>query len=199
MTGFDAKTLEFNAGSAEMYLGCRPNAIEPGLPAFLALLEPKSRILELGCGGGTDAEFMIAHGFDVTPTDGVPEMAARAEARLGQPVQVMRFDALNAVEEYDVVIASASLLHVPLAELSDILARIWRALKPGGLHFATYKTGAPESRDEYGRYYNYLTRDDAEAQYRAAGAWLSIRYQERMGVGYFSKPALWLNVVARKG
>jgi SAM-dependent methyltransferase len=197
--GFDPKTLAFYAGQTDMYVGCRPDHVNSELPEFLALLKPKARILELGCGGGADAEYMIAQGFDVEPTDGVAEMAARAGARLGQPVGVMRFDMLEAVEEYDAVIASASLLHVPLADLAGILARIWRALKPGGLHLATYKTGALANRDDHGRYYNFLNRKEAETNYRAAGDWAKIRYEEQMGVGYFSAPALWLKVVAKKG
>jgi SAM-dependent methyltransferase len=198
VTGFDRDTLDFYAAQADMYLGYRPDDIEPELPEFLELLAPSACILELGCGGGTDAGYMIAQGFDVEPTDGVAEMAAKAEARLGRTVRVMRFDELEAVEVYDAVIANASLLHVPIGELAAVLALIWRALKPGGWHFATYKTGAAESRDEHGRYYNYLSRDDADARYLAAGNWESLDYEERLGVGYFSKPAIWLKVIARK-
>jgi SAM-dependent methyltransferase len=198
MAGFDPATLAFYADQTEMYLGCRPDHVNSEVSDFLALLAPKARILELGCGGGADAEYMISQGFNVEPTDGVAEMAARAEARLGTPVRVMRFDMLEAVEEYDAVIASASLLHVPLADLAGILARIWRALKPGGLHLATYKTDALASRDEHGRYYNFLTREEAETNYRAAGKWDAIRYEEAQGVGYFSKPALWLKIIAKK-
>jgi hypothetical protein len=56
---------------------------------------------------------MLQRGFDVHPTDGVPEMARKAEIRLGRRVRVMRFDELDSSEEYDAVWASASLLHVP--------------------------------------------------------------------------------------
>lgn len=198
MTGFDQRTLDFYASQAEIYLGYRPEDINPELPAFLDMLPPSARILELGCGGGVDAAYMIARGFDVEATDGVAEMATKAEARLGRPVKVMRFDELEAVERYDAVIACASLLHIPVAGLSAILSRVWRALKPGGFHLASFKTGLPESRDQHGRYYNYLSREDAAVRYAEAGLWASIDYAERQGVGYFSDPALWLEVTARK-
>ena len=68
-------------------------------------------------------------------------MAAKAEARLGRPVKVMRFDELSEVETYDAVWANASLLHVPRGALGDVLALVFAALKPNGLHFASYKAG----------------------------------------------------------
>jgi SAM-dependent methyltransferase len=194
----DPATLAFYAAEAPVYVTARPEDVSLEVVKFLKLLPPGASILELGCGGGFDAAYMIAAGFDVEPTDGVPEMAAEAEARLGRPVRVMRFDQLDDVERYDAVIASASLLHVPRTGLPDVLGRVWRALKPGGWHMATYKTGAPEGFDRHGRYYNQPTAADAEAFYRAAGDWSAIEIEESMGVGYFSEPSAWLKIVAQK-
>lgn len=95
---------------------------------------------------------MIKAGFDVDPTDGVAEMALGAEKRLGRKVRVMRFDELDSIDAYDAVWAKATLLHVPHAELPDILKLIERALKPGGYHFASFKAGGVEGRDRLDRY-----------------------------------------------
>ena len=46
---------------------------------------------------------MIAARFDVDSTDGTPEIARKAEERLGRRVRVMRFDELDALEVYDAV------------------------------------------------------------------------------------------------
>jgi SAM-dependent methyltransferase len=70
----------------------------------------------------------------------------------------MRFDQLEESAAYDGVWASASLLHAPAAELTSDLARIHRALKPGGLFVASFKAGNGEGRDMFGRYYNYPMR-----------------------------------------
>ncbi len=194
----DPATLAFYAAEAPVYVTARPEGVSDEVVEFLKLLSVGASILELGCGGGVDAAYMIASGFDVEPTDGVPEMATEAEARLGRPVRVMRFDALDAVERYDAVIASASLLHVPRAGLPDVLAGVWRALKPGGWHLASYKTGAPEGFDSHGRYYNQPTAADAEAFYQTAGDWAAFEIEESMGVGYFSEPSAWLKIIAQK-
>lgn len=115
---------------------------------------------------------MIAAGFDVDPTDGTPEIAMRAEALLGRQVRVVRFDELAYIAAYDAVWANASLLHVPRALLPDVLAKVYAALKPGGLHFATYKAGGVEGRDSYGRYCNYLSAQDAAGLYGKSAPWL---------------------------
>jgi SAM-dependent methyltransferase len=194
----DPATLAFYAAEATSYTSVRPDSVAPHLSAFLNRLLPGASILELGCGGGCDAEYMIERGFAVEPTDGVAEMAAHAEARLGRPVRVMRFDQLDAVERYEAVIANASLLHVPQVALADVLARIWRALKSGGWHLASYKTGGPAGSDEFGRYYNRPSRVQIEAIYREAGRWRTTEIEESFEPGHFGKPSAWLKIVARK-
>ena len=56
-----------------------------------------------------------------------------------------------------------------LSSLPQILALIFKALKPGGLHFASYKGGGAEGRDRYVRYFNYLSREDVTEAYRRSG------------------------------
>jgi cyclopropane fatty-acyl-phospholipid synthase-like methyltransferase len=194
----DPATLAFYAAEAQTYVSVRPDEVSRFIVDFLRHLPAGASILELGCGGGADAAYMIEAGFAVEPTDGVPEMAAIAEARLGRPVRVLRFADLDAVEHYDAVIANASLLHVPREGLPDILSRIWRALKPGGWHMASYKTGADQGYDKHGRYYNQISAEQAEAVYRAAGDWQAYEVEDSWGEGYFGTPSAWLAVTAQK-
>jgi SAM-dependent methyltransferase len=198
MSTSDPATIRFYATEAPDYHASSPGGINCDLPNFLDRLPPDALILELGCGGGRDAEYAESRGFTVEPTDGVPEMAALAEARLGRPVRIMRFDELDAVESYSAVYASYSLLHVPRADLDDVLRRVWTALVPGGWHMATYKSGGLEGRDEYGRYFNYLSADDASRYYRAAGEWELLELTQGEGPGYKGRKSPWVNVIARK-
>lgn len=195
----DAATLGFYAAAAETYVASGPGGASRELPGFLARLAPGARILELGCGGGKDAAAMLAAGFAVEPSDGTPEIAAEAAARLGRPVAVLRFDELAAVEAYDAVWAAACLLHVPRPALPGILARIHRALRPGGLHGASYKGGAAEGRDRHGRYFNYPDAAELRALYARSGAWEEIALTERLGGGY--DPGVlgpWLSITLRR-
>ena len=195
---FDPETLAFYASEAPVYAASGATGEARHLAAFVERLQAGASILELGCGGGRDATYMIERGFDVDPSDGTPEIAAQARTRLGRPVRVMRFDELEAVAAYDAVVASASLLHVPRSGLTDILSRIHRALRPGGWHIASYKGGGTEGRDQFGRYFNYLSRDQLERHYRDAGNWAAIFVEEGMGGGYDSKHGPWISITVQK-
>ena len=198
MSGSDARTLAFYATEAPVYSASGPSGVSRHLDGFLDRLPAGAEILELGCGGGRDAAHMIARGFAVDPTDGVAEIAAQAAARIRRPVRVMRFGELAAVDRYDAIWASASLLHAPRGDLPDVLARIHRALKPGGQHFASYKGGGREGRDRFGRYFNYFAREELESVYRdaASGDWLDLT--EGLGGGYDGVPGPWVQITVRR-
>lgn len=194
----DPATLAFYAKEAPVYVASGKVGISRWLEGFMQMLPAGARILELGCGGGRDAEALLAHGFDVVPTDGAPAMAATAEQRLGRPVRVLRFDELSDIEAYDAVWANASLLHVPRAGLDPVLARIWRALKPGGVHFASYKAGGVAGRDRLGRYFNYPDRQVLTEAYERSGAWAVESVVDYVGAGYEGGQGPWIAITVRK-
>lgn len=181
-----------------MLRAARATSIAGLLAQFMDMLPPGARVLELGCGGGRDAEAMLARGYDVEPTDGSAAIAAKAEQRLGRSVRVMRFDDLSSVETYDAVWASASLLHVPIERLDAVLGRIFRSLKPGGLHFASYKAGVAPGRDEVGRYFNYPDRAGLTAAYSRAGDWEVLSAVEYLGGGYEGGQGPWIAITVRR-
>jgi SAM-dependent methyltransferase len=194
----DEETLQFYRSNAEAYAK-REIAVHTRLTRFLALLVPGAAILELGCGAGAASAEMLAKGFDIRPTDGSPEMAAEASRRLGRPVETLLFHDLDEVEAYDGVWANACLLHVPRQELKQILTLIWRALKPGGYFYASFKTGDADGRDTLNRYYNYPAPDWLRATYANAGNWNSLSIETGEVTGFDGKRARMLFVTARKG
>jgi SAM-dependent methyltransferase len=199
MPANDKATLQFYTDFAPTYVASGPGGVSRHLSVFLNALPPGSRILELGCGGGRDAKVMIAAGHRVDPTDGSPAIARKAEELLRIPVRVMNFEELDARDEYDAVWANASLLHVPRAELPSILSRIRFALKPGGLHHATYKAGGQEGRDSQGRYFNHLTNDELVDMYERSGWWEIISISEYLGGGYDSgAQGPWVAIMAKR-
>ncbi len=194
----DRSTLEFYQANARSYVDARPDEVSPDLLAFLPNVPAGALILELGCGGGSDSLAMERLGYRVDATDGVAAMAAIASEHLLHGARTMRFDQLDATAEYDAIVACASLLHVPAAELPATLRRIHCALRPEGWHFASFKTRGSPGWDKHGRYYNYPDGDDMEAAYRSAGHWANLAFDTYDGVGYFSEPAQWLTVTAQK-
>ena len=194
----DDATLLFYRQNAEAYADREITSRRARLTAFLALVPPGAVILELGCGAGGDTAEMLARGVDVRPTDGSPELAAVASKRLGRPVETLLFHELDAVEAYDGVWANACLLHVPRDDLANILSLIWRALKPGGAFFASYKEGDAGGRDTLNRYYNYPTPEWLRDSYAKAGRWSSLSIEAGEVLGFDNKQAAMLFVVARK-
>lgn len=191
----DLDTLAFYDRESALY-AARKSGPARRLTSFLAHLKAGARILELGCGSGHEAEAMIAAGFAVTPTDGSPGLAEQAEARLGVPVKVMRFDELPAGGDYDAVWANACLLHVPAEGLPEVLARIRAVLRPGGLFYASYKLGEGGGRDRLGRYNNFPKREVLLAAYEAAGPWRALNCEEHLGGGYDGVERTWMHLTA---
>jgi len=141
---------------------------------------------------------MIERGFEVHPSDGSPHMAALASARLGRRVPVMEFGQLEAVARFDAAWCQASLLHAAEDELPGILARVHRALKPGGLLWASFKGGSGAGRDEFGRFFSYLPGERLDAAFRAAAPWAELSLETRDGSSYGGQPTAWHEVLARR-
>ncbi|WP_454744251.1 class I SAM-dependent methyltransferase [Ciceribacter selenitireducens] len=190
------KPIAFYEENAATYAARQRQEPVARLTAFAELLPPGGTILELGCGAGSDSAWLIERGFAVTPTDGSAAMAREAEARLGLPVRVMRFSDLDEAAAYDGVWANACLLHVPRAELADVLGRIRRALRDGGLFYASFKAGVEEGADRFGRYYNRPSPEWLTEAYRLAG-FATPRMETAPGGGYDGEPTNWLHVWAR--
>jgi SAM-dependent methyltransferase len=122
---------------------------------FLPHIPPGGHILDAGCGSGRDTLAFLQAGYRVTAFDASPTLAALAEHHTGQPVQVLRFQDLAWLREFDGIWACASLLHVPAPDLPEALGRLAQALRPGGVLYASFKYGHGE-RDHRGRRFTDL-------------------------------------------
>ncbi|WP_313026492.1 class I SAM-dependent methyltransferase [Brucella sp.] len=189
-------TLGFYANNAATYAAS--SSINRKLDSFLKHVRPTGRILELGTGSGQDAKAMLSRGFDVDPTDGSPELAQEASALLQRPVRQLLFHELDAVDRYDGIYASASLLHAKRADLPNIVKHMHRALKPGGWLWASFKDGPGEGYDALGRYYNYMSAEEIARIWNDNAAWNFLSLESWQGGGYDQKPTLWHSVLSQR-
>jgi len=118
---------------------------------FLPHVPAGGLILDAGSGSGRDALAFLQQGYAVEAFDASPELARLASLHAGIPVKVMRFQDVDDTARFDAIWACASLLHVPEREQAEAWRRLWRALKPGGVVYASYKLGITERVDEAGR------------------------------------------------
>ncbi len=152
------ETVDFYEREAARYVADTLGVDVAALRArFCARLPAGALILDAGCGSGRDSRAFVAMGHRVHACDASPAMAREAEAVLGQPVSVVRFEDFETASVYDGIWACASLLHVPEASLPDVLARLWRALRPGGVFYLSMKHGQSERRDGWGRHFTDAT------------------------------------------
>jgi arsenite methyltransferase len=109
-------------------------------PFALGRLEPGERVLDLGCGAGTDslvaAQMVAPHGT-VTGVDMTPEMLAKARAAAGE-LGVGNAEFVEAEAErlpfadgsFDVVISNGVIDLIP--DKDAVFAELFRVLRPGG-------------------------------------------------------------------
>lgn len=159
---YDARVEDYVAMAAKL-------DERPDLQAFLARLPEGARVLDLGCGPGASAAIMAERGFAVEALDGSAEMVARAAAIPGVVARRALFEEVEGVACYAGVWANFSLLHAPRDAFPGHLARLHRALVPGGWLHLGMKLGAGEGPDSIGRFYTYYGEDELEGLLEAAG------------------------------
>lgn len=97
--------------------------------------EGKQALLEVGAGPGLYGRFFAQQGLSVTCTDLSPEMVRLCREK-GLDAYEMDFLHLDfPPASFDAVFALNCLLHVPSADLPQVLAAIRRVLRPNGLFF----------------------------------------------------------------
>ncbi|MFN7692684.1 MAG: DEAD/DEAH box helicase family protein, partial [Rubrivivax sp.] len=170
--------------------------MSPVRDRFVALLRPGSKVLDAGCGSGRDAKAFAALGFRVSAFDATPELAERASTHCGFAVDVRTFQEVDEINAYDGIWCCASLLHVAHADMPGVLAKLWAALTPGGVLYASFKHGIG-TRQQAGR----LFTDADESQVQAWLATLHGAVQVDLWLSDDQRPGRseqWTNVLVQK-
>lgn len=120
-----AKNLD-EAQDAKLDLVCRKTGLKPGM-----------RILELGCGWGSFAEYAARHyGVKVTGVTVSREQVKLGNERCkGLPVEIRLDDYRNVTGQYDAVISIGIMEHVGYKNYRTYMETAYRCLKPDGIGF----------------------------------------------------------------
>lgn len=122
---------------------------------FLAIVPSGGAILDPGCGAGRDVQTFQERGYQVTAIDASAKMIELTTQRTKVEGKQIRFQDLSYQQAFDGMWACASLLHVPLFELHDVLDRLLHALKQDGVYFMSFKHGTGERMDDGRRFVDF--------------------------------------------
>lgn len=165
---------------------------------FTTLLPAHGSVLDAGCGSGRDAKAFAEQGFQVEAFDASPELAELASQHSGLPVKVMRFQELEVSARYDGIWCCASLLHVPLMELPEVFRRLGKALKTGGVLYASFKYGQGERQDN-GRAFTDMREGEIAGMLRENGvAGLTVMQEWMSEDRRRERSDRWVNVLVGK-
>ena len=165
---------------------------------FARYLPSKSIVLDVGSGSGRDTRAFLERGFNVEAIDPSDALARLSSDFTGIPTRVMPVEDLNEVEKYDGIWACASLLHVREHDLPDVMTRIARALKSGGVLYVSFKLGEGERISSEGRFFLDLNEPRLRRVIQDTGSlsikeiWLS------HGEDKFKGGNNWINCIAIK-
>ncbi len=157
----DDNTLAFYDAEAKSYSDAFIDQRDTKhLKQFMEELPKGGTVCDLGSGNGWAAVALRDAGFNVTAIDGSAGLAQEAKARHGLDVKVMRFEDFTFVDTFDGMWAAWSLHHARRAAFPDLLQRVGKSIRDGGILFLGMKGGDGEKRDSLDRLYAYYQIDE---------------------------------------
>ncbi len=169
MTRMDPKTLAYYTENATEIARRYESVVSPVERYFAFSFTPGARVLDVGCGSGRDAARLLGSGYDaygIEPVEALRHaaMAAHPElsGRIGEGGLPRTGDAFGG--EFDGVLCSAVLMHVPETDLLDAALAIRRLLKPGGRLLLSIPASRGDllsgDRDTNGRLFSTYSADE---------------------------------------
>lgn len=201
MSNSNQQTVQAYEDHVQDYIDGTPQTVDGILKNWLDktldLTPPDAHILELGSAMGRDATYLQQKGYTVECTD-----VAEGFVKL---LQDKGFNArkLDAVTDaitgsYDLILASAVLLHFTREETAQVLRKVYEALSDGGLFAFTLKEGEGEewSNEKLGapRFFCYWTADQIAEYLQDAGF-------EKIDIAAGqegSRNVSWVQIIAKK-
>lgn len=126
------------------------NPAIPDLKIFRGYLGDKALILDIGCGVGSDAQFLASTGCHVLGIDLSEAMIAEAKRRVGG-VEFQKADFRESnfpAAAFEGVWCSTVFHHVQLKDQQDFVAKCHGILKPAGVMYISTKRSGTNDNNE---------------------------------------------------
>ena len=160
---------------------------------LLRHLPEGGKVLELGCGSGRDATFLLNHGFDVTAVDGSYEMLSAAIACHPELTGRTHHASIPLSDEdplldrlFNAIVMIATIMHISDQDLFACACQLRQQLSPNGIIFISTslgREGIVEGRDSDGRIYVERQADELQLLFERIGFRLITNYQNEDSFG----------------
>lgn len=158
---------------------------------------PKGKIIEIGSGGGRDAQMLISMGYDYIGTDVSQTLLEVAQENnpgarfVYQSVYELNFPN----EKFDGFWTAATLLHIPKSRIDEALQSIKNVLKDDAVGFISLKEGEREEIvDQYEgkRFFAFYSMEEFEEVLKRNN--FEVLWKLRQPV---SENTIWLQFIVR--
>jgi SAM-dependent methyltransferase len=148
----------------EFYGMTKNNPPWPRLVLAVSLLGRTGEALDLGCGGGRDTRYLLAHGFAVTAVDTkAASLAALADLPQERLHLVQSTFEEFSFTSYDLINAHFALPFTHKEQFSAVFARLKAALKRGGIFVGQF-FGVNDTWNTPETTMTFFTHEQAHAQ-----------------------------------
>ena len=187
---------------AELYETANMSAIH-GL--LLRFLPEKARILEIGCGSGRDAAFLVAKGYDVTAIEASPKMlevAQRLNPELADRITLASVPLQDSdrllSRQFSAVVCIGTIIHIPDQYLFEFASQVRDLVAPDGILFLSgsiRNLPSQENRDVHGRLIIERAPEEIQLLFERLGFRLLTRHENDDTLG---RPVKWFTLVMQK-
>jgi SAM-dependent methyltransferase len=201
----DAKTVShYDTHAREQSSRYESANLSPLYTFLLQHLTPRgASVLELGCGSGRDAAFLLANGYDLTGIDASAGMVAEATrihpelaGRVSCAAVPVSDDSPLLLRTFDAVLSIAMFMHIPDPDLPTVVLQVRGLVRPGGaliLDVSVGHAGLKAGRDARGRLFLERTPEEYRRIFEHNGFNFAA---QRSTVDSLSRPYLrWVSLV----
>lgn len=199
MNDYRSKNIEFYNQEANRYKKERNEikGFDEIYQPFTSRIKPNGKILDFGCGSGRDSLYFDSLGYDVTALDGSKEMCEITRNLCHIPVLEMYFEDFIEENTYDGIWACASLLHLPVEEMIQVLNNLAASLKEEGYIYVSFKYGTFKGiRNQ--RYFLDMTEETFKSILTKIPSLGLIETYQTNGLLKEQQNKHWLNIILKK-
>ena len=180
-----------------------------GTDEFISFLKKGDLVLDVGCGAGTKAKYLIGKGLEVIGIDFSIRMVELSKKEVPEAefftLDLSQTNKLNYI--FDGILMQAVLLHIPKKDVEARLKIILEKLKPGGYLYIAVKEKIPggieegiKIDDDYGytyeRFFSYFSLEDFIGYFKNLG--IEMVYKDIIPPSRSARKSQWMQIIGRK-